>query len=83
MSENNSFSKEGMQEKLELLKKQREAMLEQANRQMAQMDGAIGFIEQLLSGELDDNLVDEDAPVEPEIVDAPSLPVALPAKRAD
>lgn len=62
MSENSNFSREGLEEKLELLKKQRETMLEQANRQMAQMDGAIGFLEQFLSGELDEP-VDEDAPV--------------------
>lgn len=61
MSENSNFSKEGLEEKLGLLKEQRESMLEQANRQMAQMDGAIGFLEQLLSGEIDEPVV-EDAP---------------------
>ena len=66
MSKNDDFSREGLEEKLELLRKQREAMLEQANRQMAQMDGAIGFLEQFLSGELDDELVDEDTPAEPQ-----------------
>lgn len=66
MSDNSKFSQEGLEEKLELLRKQREAMLEQANRQMAQMDGAIGFLEQFLSGELDDELVDEDTPAEPQ-----------------
>lgn len=63
ISEKDNFSREGLEEKLELLKQQRDSMLEQANRQMAQMDGAIGFLEQFLSGEIDEPL-NEGAPAE-------------------
>lgn len=67
MSDNGKINREVLEQKLELLKTQRDTMLENANRQMAQMDGAIGFLEQLLSGELDDP-AGEDA-TEPVIVE--------------
>ena len=43
-----------LQEKLDRMKESREKMLEEANRSIAQLDGAIAFVTQLLAGQLEE-----------------------------
>lgn len=56
-----SYTSVELQEKLTRMKDSRAKMLEEANRGIAQLDGAIAFVTQLLAGELEE-------PVEEEVV---------------
>jgi hypothetical protein len=47
-----NYSNEQLEDMLERMKENRAAMVEEANRKIAQLDGAIGFVTQLLAGEL-------------------------------
>lgn len=48
-----SFSREDLQEMLEKMEHNRSVLVENANRQISQLDGAIGFVTQLLAGDLE------------------------------
>jgi len=49
----NTYSQTELEEKLARLQEARKVMVEKANREIAQLDGAIAFLVQLLAGELD------------------------------